>query len=103
MQGKFTSMALPRFFKTKAPDKFDYQPIYWDPEKERREARINSIKAELGYDISGEGVKGRPSTITRGSFRNYSSQRTRINRESNRRILFLVAFLLLIAYLLLYR
>ena len=95
-------MALPRMFKQKAPNRFDYQPIYWDQAKEEREERIRRIKAEMGYDVSSE-RRATSSTITRGSFRQYSKHKVKATRESNRRIFLIVGFFLLIAYILFYK
>lgn len=36
------------FPKVRKPRGFNYQPIYWDPEKERREEQIKKAKADLG-------------------------------------------------------
>lgn len=95
-------MGIPRFFKTREPNRFNYKPLYWDPDKEKREERVRRIKAELGQEV--ELGKRPSSTITRGSFRQYSSRSNRkAGRESNLRIILIVALLLLIAYLFFYR
>ncbi len=94
-------MGIPRFFKLKEPNRFNYKPLYWDPEKEAREERVRRIKAELGQEIS---FSKQSSAITRGSFRQYSSGKHRkAGRESNLRLVIIAAALLLLAYLLFYR
>jgi len=94
-------MALPRFFKTREPNRFNYTPLYWDPQKEKREERVRRIKAELGQEVE---LGKRSTTITRGSFRQYNSRSTRrAGRESNLRILIIVSLLLLLAYIFFYR
>jgi len=94
-------MGLPRFFKVREPNRFNYTPLYWDPDKERREERIRRIKAELGQEVS---FSKKSSTITRGSFRQYSSsKRRKAGRESNLRLIIIAAALILLAYILFYR
>ena len=94
-------MALPRFFKLKTPNRFNYTPLYWDPEKGAREERVRRIKAELGHEVE---FTNKSSTITRGAFRQYSSTKTRLRgRESTIRLLVIAAVLMLLAYILFYR
>ena len=96
-------MGIPRFFKQANPKRFNYTPLYWDPDKEEREQRIRAIKQEMGVDVE---LGKKSSTITRGSFRHNSSTsktRSRANRDSNRRLILIVVVLLLLAYILFYR
>lgn len=53
------------FFHTPKPNKYRIEPRFWDPEKEKREARERRIKAELGL-TDGEYQAG---GISRGDFR----------------------------------
>lgn len=41
-------MKITGFFKLNQNKRFNYTPIYHNPEKEEREARIHKIKEELG-------------------------------------------------------
>lgn len=96
-------MGIPRFFKQASHKRFNYTPLYWDPDKEDREQRIRAIKQEMGVEVE---LGKTPSTITRGSFRQNSSSsktRSRANRDSNRRLLLIVIVLLLLAYILFFR
>jgi hypothetical protein len=94
-------MGIPRFFKVNEPKRFDYKPLYWDPEKEERDNRIRRIRAELGQEVA---FGKSSSTITRGSFRQYSSKSHRkAGRDSNLRLIVIAAALFLLAYLLFYR
>ena len=95
-------MGIPRFFKTPNAKKFNYNPLYWDPEKEAREQRNRNIKHEMGIEVE---LGKKSSTITRGSFRSTSSSKTksRAGRDSNRRLILIVIVLLLIAYIIFYR
>ncbi len=47
------------FPKVRKPRGFNHQPIYWDPEKERREEQIKKVKAELGMIAKEEGYSSR--------------------------------------------
>lgn len=84
------------FFHTPKPNKFRVEPRFWDPEKEKREARERRIKAELGL-TEGEYKAG----INRGDFRKGISdgkwEARAVRRRSNMRLG--VIFLLLIAAL----
>ena len=94
-------MGIPRFFKTPTAKKFNYQPLYWDADKEEREARVNAIKGEMGIEVE---LSKKSSTITRGSFRqNTSKTKASANKDSNRRLILIVIVLLLIAYIIFYR
>ncbi|MCF8345995.1 MAG: hypothetical protein K9G38_02195 [Bacteroidales bacterium] len=94
-------MGIPRFFKVKEPNRFNYNPLYWDPKKEEFEDRVRRIKAELGKEVT---YNRKSSTITRGSFRQYTQKSNRkAGRESNVRLLVITAVLMLISYLLFFR
>jgi len=98
--GKLFIMGVPRFFKLPKPRRFNYSPLYWDPEKEEREDRIRRIRQEMGIDIPSDPTR---TTIRRGSFRQ-ASQKTKVKaaRSSNIRLLVILAVLFLLAYLLFY-
>ncbi len=93
-------MNIPRFFKIPRHREFNYQPIYYNPEKEEREERNRGIKRELG--IKEEGKEYRP-IIRRGSMKTYFKGNKRAARNSNLRLILIIAFLFFVAYLLLYR
>jgi len=94
-------MGIPRFFKAREPKSFNYMPLYYDPDKEEREDRVRRIKAELGHEVQ---FAKNSSTITRGSFRQYSSKtRSKAGRESSIRLLLIFAALVLLVYILFYR
>ncbi len=101
MQEEYVVMGIPRFFKIAKPRQFNYTPLYHDPDKEDLEDRIRAIKQEMGIEVSD--IK-RSTTIKRGSFRKYSKNAKRkANRESNLRLIMIVAVLLILAYLIFYR
>ncbi len=95
-----TNMNIPRFFKIPRHRQFNYNPLYYDPEKEQREERRREIKRELG--IKEEEGNYRP-TIKRGSMKAYFKGNKRAERNSNLRLVLIIVFLLFVAYLLLYR
>lgn len=94
-------MNIPRFFKTPRHRQFNYQPLYYDPEKEEREERNREIKRELGIQQGNPGDY-RP-TIRRGSMKAYFKGNKRAERRSNLRLFLIVIFLLFLAYFILLR
>jgi len=93
-------MAIPRFFKLPKHKKFNYQPLYYDPEKEERAERKREIEIELGVKRE-EGGNYKP-TIRRGSMRNYYRKNNKVRRQSNVRLVIIFVVLVLLAYLILY-
>lgn len=94
-------MGLFTFFGNRnKPRPFNYQPIYWDPEKEEREKREKRIEEELGKKtVDGEFR----TSIKRGSFRKYSdrldTEKRRSQQRKEIRKLVIVAFLLIVVFL----
>lgn len=93
-------MNIPRFFKIPSHRQFNYQPLYFDPEKEEREQRNKDIKKELGIKEEGEAYS---PGIRRGAMKSYFKANKRSTRNSNLRLVLIVFFLLFVAYYLLYR
>jgi len=93
-------MNIPRFFKIPRHRQFNYQPLYYDPNKEEREERNREIKRDLG--LTDEKREYRP-TIRRGSMRAYFKGNKRSERNSNIRLVLIIIFLLFLAYFLLYK
>jgi len=92
---------IPSFFKQYRPRGFNYTPMYYDSDKERREERERLIKAELG--IKEDGDKEYVPGITRGSMTNYfHKQKTRVQRYTLIRLIVIVLILFLITYVFLY-
>ena len=94
-------MNIPRFFKIPRHRQFNYQPLYYDPEKEEREERNREIKRELG--IKDEKDSEYRPTIRRGSMKAYFKGNKRAQRNSNLRLVLIIIFLLFLAYFLLYK
>ncbi|MGC9341576.1 MAG: hypothetical protein ACP5E3_02660 [Bacteroidales bacterium] len=93
-------MNIPRFFKIPRHRQFNYQPLYYDPEKEEREKRNRELKREMG--LGEEGKEYKP-TIRRGSMKTYFKANKRAERNSNLRLVLIIVFLLFLAYFLLYK
>jgi len=94
-------MGLPRFIKLPGHKQFNYNPRYWDPEKEAREERIRQIKQEMGVEVPSDPNR---STIKRGSFRQTRQKvKVKANRASNIRLFIILVVLLFLAYLIFYR
>ncbi|MDX2429299.1 MAG: hypothetical protein QNK35_00105 [Bacteroides sp.] len=90
-------MGLPRFIKLPGYKRFEYTPLYYDPEKEEFEERVRQIKRDAGIEIARDPNR---TTIKRGSFRQVRQQaKVRATRNSNLRLVVILAVLLIIAYL----
>jgi len=92
-------MGIPRFFKLPKNKQFNYQPLYYDPMKEDREARRKQIDREFGNTSD----KGYSPRITKGAMREYFKRENKARKQSNLRLIIIVMVLLFIAYLLLFR
>ncbi|MEE4215898.1 MAG: hypothetical protein V2I34_12595 [Bacteroidales bacterium] len=93
---------IPSFFKQYRPRGFNYTPMYYDANKERREERERQIKAELGIRDEGSDREYVPR-ITRGSMSGYfHQQKTRVQRYTVIRLVVIVLVLFLITYIFLY-
>ncbi len=93
---------MARFFHTPKPKSYNVEPRYWDPEKEKRDARERRIKSEMGLKDDNGSYK---PFIGKGDFRKglskgkWSARNQR--RKSNIRLLILIALLgLLVLFIL---
>lgn len=94
-------MAIPRLFKLPSYRQFDYQPLYYNADREEREMRNREIARELGLKEADNSTY--TPGIQRGSMRNYIKSQKRSSRKSNLRLIIILFVLFLIAYLILYR
>ena len=92
-------MNIPRLFKLPEHRKFSYRPFYYDAEKEEREARLRDLKIDVGikYDATFT------PHIQRGSMKSYFKRGETAQKQSNIRLIIIIAFLLFVTYLLLFR
>jgi hypothetical protein len=84
------------FFKTPRIRGFEHKPIYWNPEKERREERLERVKQELGMTEEEGAYK---PLIRRGTFR---EQRTTIPHQRRQSTIFRVLLIALAIIALVY-
>lgn len=95
-------MGIPKFFKLPKNKQFNYQPIFYNPEKEAREKRKKEIERELEFQSDDQ--NGDFGRLRRGAIREYYYKKSKkVRRQSNYRLVVLIIILLFIAYLLLYR
>jgi hypothetical protein len=92
-------MSIPRLFKLPVYKKFTYRPLYHDPIKEAREARLRDIEAESGIKTD----TAYTSRIQRGTMRSYFKSNATSKKQSNVRLILIIVFLLFVSYLLLFR
>jgi len=92
-------MNLPRLFKLPEYKKFTYRPLFYNPEKEEREARIRNLEAESGKKPE---VPYSPQ-IQRGAMKSYFKRNETVKKQSNIRLILIIFFLLFVTYLLLFR
>ena len=93
-------MGIPRLFKLPKHKQFSYRPMYFDPEKEKREARNKEIAREMGVDENTQYISRLKPGVMRSQFRR-TDDKTR--KASNLRLIIIIVFLLFVAYLILYR
>ena len=93
-------MGIPSFFKTSKPKQYAYKPRYYDPVKEGLEERINQIKEEMGIDTPNATGEGYTRKIQRGQMRGYLRRNEKTRRQSNIRLVIIIAFLIFLAYFL---
>jgi len=92
------------FIKTPRHRKFNYDPIYYDPEKEERESRRRQIRQEMGMSVDEEKGRGYTERI-RGGMRkriksHFDVSRTERKKSNLRLIIILMVLMALFYYLL---
>jgi hypothetical protein len=92
-------MNIPRLFKLPEHRKFSYRPFYYNPEKEKREARMRDLKDEAG--IRYEGIY--TPHIQRGAMKFYFKRGEIAQKQSNIRLIIIIVFLVFVTYILLFR
>ncbi len=96
------------FPKLPKPRQWDYRPIYYDEEKERRKERLRQLQEEREAaegKPNEQATEGRQHNLHRGSFREAAerNQSTRVkqNRQANIRFFVILLMLLLLLWWLL--
>lgn len=94
-------MGFISFFKTQKPRGFEFQPRYYDPQKEEREQRIARIKAELNIEEDGQKLDPKVRIRLAMEERRNRTSYTQESSSQNKRIIMIVLALCLILYYLL--
>jgi hypothetical protein len=91
---------LPTFFGSHKHKRFNFQPRYYDEQKEDLEQRIRQIESELGVDHG----KAYVPKIRKGQMGNYiRKNRKKQSRQSNLRLFIIILVLSVVAWLLFFR
>lgn len=90
------------FFKLPGYSVFNYQPRYYDPEKERREQRRRQLRMEQGKDPDYNTESASTEDRIRGRMKYRIEPIRKAKRMSNFRLLLIAAVLVLIAFSILY-
>ncbi|MGV3597617.1 MAG: hypothetical protein ACO1PI_07080 [Bacteroidota bacterium] len=85
-----------KFFKTARNKQFNYQPRYYDEQKEDLQRRVDAIRNE----VKGESEYSRDAIRQRIDFRAQAKHARRPDLLTNVRVLFIGGILLLIFYFL---
>lgn len=86
------------YFKFRKPRGFHYQPRYWNPDQEAKQAREARIRRQLGIeDPSAPNERNIESNI-KGAFRSKSthSRRREDNKDSSTNHVLIIALILLL-------
>ena len=92
-------MGIPRFFRIPSHRQFNFFPRYFDPDKEELEERIQEAKKKYGLEEKNEDEPYVPHI--KGKMRSYFRQSKKSKKQSNIRLLIIIAALFLLAYYLL--
>ncbi|MFO7878559.1 MAG: hypothetical protein ACLFM1_10735 [Bacteroidales bacterium] len=91
-------MGVGSFFRLPPYSVFDYQPRYYDPEKERREKRRKQLRIERGKSIDYEQESSTEDRI-RGRMGYVIPPVKKARRRSNLRLFGILAVLLMLVYI----
>lgn len=86
------------FFRPPNHQRFEYNPRFWNPDKEDLERRLHQSSEEKRNDT--EAVKARISSGFRKGSTSERESTSTYRRTSNLRLVIIVGFLILMAYLL---
>ncbi len=83
-------------FRTPGHLRFQYVPQHYDPDKEDLEKRVKAAKQDKPKDLKNS--KSRIANSYRSRYQKHRNISRRANRQSNVRILIILALLIVIAY-----
>ncbi len=93
------------FFKLPRHRKFQYDPIYFNPEKEERKERERRIRQEMGLDVEAQEDERGYTERIRGGMRRRIKSHFEVSRsekkKSNIRLIIILVLLMAIFYYLL--
>lgn len=90
-------MGLFNFFGDNEHRVFNYRPVYYDPEKERRKQMFGSVDGTLDKERQDEAYV--PGTHIKGAFRDGNYSRTRGHMSKTQGIIGIISLLLIMAVL----
>ena len=90
-------MALFNFFHTPQPQRYNYIPRFYDPDKEELEARIKLAHPDASEDTSPEAIKARMLAGFKRSHTIDRKFRRKLRRRANRRVMLIGVGLALLA------
>ncbi|MEG0796312.1 MAG: hypothetical protein RR397_07430 [Odoribacter sp.] len=85
-------------FKKPEYRKFNLQPRYWDPEKEKREEREKRIRAELGLKDENDPYMPNIEGKFRQEYKKRKSERSGLNSSYSLRLFMILIMLFLAAF-----
>ena len=88
------------FFKLPGYSVFNYQPLYYDPEKERRENRRRQLRLEQGKELEYDNDVSLEERV-RGRLKYRIEPVRKAKRVSNIRLILIAAILTFVVYLIL--
>lgn len=86
-----------KFFNKTEHKRFDLQPRYWDPEKEKREERNKRVKKELGLEEDGDDYIPNIEGQFRNEFRRRQAERAGSSMKYTVR-LFMILIMIFLAF-----
>ncbi|MBT3207699.1 MAG: hypothetical protein HN704_14155 [Bacteroidetes bacterium] len=94
-------MGVPRLFRLPGYKKFSFFPRYYDAQKEELQDRVRNIKNELEKNDKKTDER---APIIKGQMREYfhRANTAKIKRQSNIRLIVIIAVLFIVLYYLLY-
>ena len=95
-------MGVGSFFKLPQYNVFDYNPRFYNPEKEAREDRRKELREEQGkLPVDANSPEYKPGNSIKGSFRPKMPRKAFRSRNSTIRVFVIMAALFFLAYILL--
>lgn len=88
-----------KLFRVPKHQQFKYKPMYYDPQKEELQERLNTLRELKKNDV--DGAKARITSGIRGGYMQDQEYRRNQVRRSNLKLVMIVIMLVVLGYLLL--